>query len=393
MSANGASTCPNGQSTTMGAVKEANGTVAAKQNGSHASDLQVWKRLVPCLPPRTADCDFWWMLTGRHLAVMLEEAGAPVGEQYATPTFHYHWVVLRMGPKPRVDGVIPGRWKSLLQVDGTSMEYSWKWNSSQGRPAIRYAMEPIGEHAGTRLDPLNQLATWQALHQLSQTFPKTNLEWTNRFFSTLFEHDNTKLARKDATIAKPTTSTGIGVDFGANGMTFKTYFQGRKLNQPGFMPLEDWVAAMEPLLSEKGQRGTGGALGALMDFLNSNPHGQPLRPFSLAVDCVSPEKSRLKLYMNTPRTSFAFVRAIMTLGGRFSGDLVEKQLRDIRDLLYAVLGMPEDFPDDAEIEQAYHQKALLAETASAAPGTGPGMSRRRSSSSSTRSHTRFRLLF
>ncbi|KAI8956205.1 dimethylallyl tryptophan synthase GliD1 [Xylaria longipes] len=387
MTANDASTRPNGHSTTMGAVKESNGTVAAKQNGSHAIDLQIWKRLVQCLPPRTADCDFWWMLTGRHLAVMLEEAGASVGEQYAALTFHYHWVIPRMGPKPGVDGVIPGRWKSLLQADGTPIEYSWKWNTSRGRPAIRYAMEPIGEHAGTELDPLNQQATRQALHQLSQAFPETNLEWTNHFFSTLFDHDNTKLAQEDAAGAKLTTSTGIGVDFGANGMAFKTYFQGRKLNQPGFMPLEDWIAAMQPLLSEKGEMGTEGALGAFQDFLSSNPHGQPLRPFSLAVDCVSPEKSRLKLYMNTPRTSFASVRAVMTLGGRFSGDLVEKQLRDIRELLYAVLAVPEDFPDDAEIEQTYHRKALLAETASAAPGTGPGTSRRRSSGSSNGTKT------
>ncbi|KAI0972482.1 dimethylallyl tryptophan synthase GliD1 [Xylaria arbuscula] len=356
----------------MGAAKESDGAVAAKQNGSHATDLQTWKGLVQCLPPRTADYDFWWMLTGHHLAVMLEEAGASVEEQYTALTFHYHWVIPLMGPKPGVDGVIPGRWKSLLQADGTPIEYSWRWNTSRSRPIIRYAMEPIGEHAGTELDPLNQQATRQALYQLSQAFPETNLEWTDHFFSTLFDHDNTKLAQEDAAGAKLTTSTMIGVDFVASGMAFKTYFQGRKLNQPGFMPFEDWIVAIQPLLSEKGEMGTRGGLGALLDFLNSNLHGQPLKAFSLAVDCVSPEKSRLKLYMNTPRTSFASVRAIMTLGGRFSGDLVETQLRDVRELLYAVLGVHEDFPDDAEIEQERRSSGSSRGTKTPPPAHTPG---------------------
>ncbi|KAJ8120863.1 hypothetical protein O1611_g10255 [Lasiodiplodia mahajangana] len=221
----------NGHSTTVGAVKKSNGTVAAKvkQNDS----LQIWKTLVQCLPPRTGDCDFWWMLTGRHLAVMLEEAGASVGQQYIALTFHYNWVVPLMGPKPGVDGVIPGRWKSLIQADGTPMEYSWKWNTAQDSPTVRYAVEPIGEHAGTELDPLNQQATRKVLHQLSQAFPETNLEWTNHLYSTLFEHDNTKLVREGASGVKLSTNTGIGVDFGANGMAFKAYFHGQKLNQPG----------------------------------------------------------------------------------------------------------------------------------------------------------------
>ncbi|KAI1288843.1 hypothetical protein F5Y03DRAFT_401511 [Xylaria venustula] len=64
------------------------------------------------------------------------------------------------------------------------------------------------------------------------------------------------------------------------------------------------------------------------------------------------------------------------------GDLVEKQLCDIGELSYAVLGVSQAFPDDTDIEKTYSQKVLLAETASATPGTAPEMSRGRSSSNS-----------
>jgi hypothetical protein len=67
----------------------------------------------------------------------------------------------------------------------------------------------------------------------------------------------------------------------------------------------------------------------------------------LAVDNVLPEKSRLKLYFQTPHTSFTSVREIMTLGGRISAP--ESQLEDLRTLLLAVSGLVPDFPNEQEI--------------------------------------------
>ncbi|KAK8091581.1 hypothetical protein PG997_001942 [Apiospora hydei] len=237
-------------------------------------------------------------------------------------------------------------------------------------------MEPIGAHAGTGLDPLNQQATRELLHRLDQAIPSVNLQWSNHFFATLFDHDVAKLAAEGAAGADLSTSTGFGVDFGKDGPGIKTYFQGRKLGQTGFMPLAEWVDAIKPLLtqdmsvapgkdsSSNGGHGEG-SLGALLHFIASHPEGAPLNPFSLAVDCVQPEKSRMKLYMNTPHTSFASVRDIMTLGGRITGDVVDSQLKDLRELIRAVLGLPEDFPDDAETEQTYFKESLSAATASA----------------------------
>jgi len=45
------------------------------------------------LPSRNHDQDFWWKVTGRQLAVLLEAAGYPIERQYNTLLFHYHWAV------------------------------------------------------------------------------------------------------------------------------------------------------------------------------------------------------------------------------------------------------------------------------------------------------------
>ena len=67
----------------------------------------------------------------------------------------------------------------------------------------------------------------------------------------------------------------------------------------------------------------------------------------LAVDDKAPSKSRLKFYFQTPHTSFASVREIMTLGGLIS--IPEQQMQDLRTLISAVTGLDPSFSEDQEV--------------------------------------------
>lgn len=58
----------------------------------------------------------------------------------------------------------------------------------------------------------------------------------------------------------------------------------------------------------------------------------------------SQSQSRIKLYAQSPSTSFAAIREIMTLGGRM--DVPESRLDDLRDLIRCALELP---ADDAEM--------------------------------------------
>ncbi|KAL2834000.1 hypothetical protein BJY01DRAFT_224778 [Aspergillus pseudoustus] len=42
---------------------------------------KAWEALSPCLPSRTPDLDYWWALTGMHLAIMLEAGGYSIEKQ------------------------------------------------------------------------------------------------------------------------------------------------------------------------------------------------------------------------------------------------------------------------------------------------------------------------
>jgi hypothetical protein len=56
-------------------------------------ESKTWKALSQCLPPLNPDADYWWQLTGRHLAALLEAAEYPVDKQYDALLLHYHWTV------------------------------------------------------------------------------------------------------------------------------------------------------------------------------------------------------------------------------------------------------------------------------------------------------------
>ena len=86
---------------------------------------------------------------------------------------------------------------------------------------------------------------------------------------------------------------------------------------------------------------------ALMNFLATSPEGQLMKPNVMGMDDVEPSKSRLKMYFTSRHTSFHSVREVMTMGGL--RDVSESSLQDLRSLILTVLGLPDDYPEDAEI--------------------------------------------
>lgn len=253
--------------------------------------------------------------------------------------------VSHLGPAPRPTGE-PIKWKSQLQLDGTPMEYSWKWNTPTSAPNVRYGVEPIGSFAGTELDPLNQQAARELLYRLTHAIPSTDLCWVDHFLATLFDHNNTKYAQEAAAGAHLSTSLLLSVELLPSGPGLKTYFQPRRLGQTGLMPLAQWEDSIQQLDPDNAARK------ALHAFLSSDPEGKLLTPFCLSVDNVEPAKARLKWYFNSPHTSFASIRTIMTLGGRIISPHLDAQLADLRELINTVTGLPPDFPEDAEVPAA-----------------------------------------
>ncbi|KKK24070.1 hypothetical protein ARAM_007741, partial [Aspergillus rambellii] len=247
-----------------------------------------------------------------------------------------------LGPAPRL-GSFSGKWKSMLQLDGTPLEMSWKWNTSDGEPDVRIGLEPISPMAGTSCDPLNHSTTREILHGLVSVVPGVNLGWTHHFLATLFDHDYAKYTAEADAGAQIGTSLIFSLEFLRNSTGLKTYIQPRRLNQHGFLEVPHWEASFQDLHPDAPARA------AVHDFLATSPEGRLMNPFCLSVDNGDPANARLKWYFNNPHTSFSAIREIMTLGGRIpTDDTRAQQFNELFDLLKTLTDQPPTFPSDSE---------------------------------------------
>ncbi|EMD88355.1 hypothetical protein COCC4DRAFT_44186 [Bipolaris maydis ATCC 48331] len=320
---------------------------------------EAWKALEKCLPSRDCNSDTWWQLTGRHLAAIMDAAGYPLEKQYEALLFHYHWTVPYMGRAPGLSQhCSTSAWKSLLALDGTPIEYSWKWNTSKtgSTPNVRYVVEPIGRDAGTELDPLNQQASRELLFGLKKLLPGMDNTWACYFLASLFDHDHAVYMAEAGQKGYLGTSMQLAIEFHGKATAIKSYFFPRKYGQAGLMPLEQWRMCVDGL-KLGGEVDCGAPAAAFITpartavdrFLSTSPYGQSLTPISVAVDNIAPESSRLKWYFHTAQTSFASVRHIMTLGGVIASSEVEGLLDQLASLVKAVNGLGDDFPEDVEV--------------------------------------------
>ena len=94
----------------------------------------------------------------------------------------------------------------------------------------------------------------------------------------------------------------------------------------------------------------------LLDFLTRRSAACQVDIIGVAVDCVPPSLSRLKIYVRSSKSSFDSVCDFLSLGGNldtFPGNT----LQDFKRLWRSVLGLGDDFSTSEELPPRQHQTA------------------------------------
>lgn len=83
-------------------MSQINDITTEPPSSKNGQPTEAWGALSQYLPTRDPNSDYWWGLTGRQLATLVEAAGYPIEKQYEALLFHYHWTV-RRAPALRSD--------------------------------------------------------------------------------------------------------------------------------------------------------------------------------------------------------------------------------------------------------------------------------------------------
>ena len=307
----------------------------------------MWTGLAKWLPERSDDYNYWWLLTGRHLALMLQEAQYPIHQQYEILLFHYYIIIPKLGPRPSLTQSKP--WKSFMTDDHSPIEYSWKWGLVGERSEVRYSVELIGPSAGTKLDPLNQIATKELLLQLTSVFPGLNLKWFDHFSQTLFPRTCDTTVDENADYS---SSTFLAFEFLKKDIAVKAYFMPRNPSNFGNILSSSISEAIQMI----GQQDLDfKSFAVLQDFLKHDQDGSILRMVMLAIDLVEPAQSRIKIYLRSNTISLAHVCAVMSLGGRKS--VAAEAIEELRQLWYEIHASSTGLPPSTELPFQDHYTA------------------------------------
>lgn len=308
-----------------------NGKISAKP----ASTSSVWpvaSQWIHC----TTQSEPWWTIVGPQLASLAHHAQYGIEEQFEVLLFLHAKVIPRVGTLyQRAKPDWPSRYASLLTDDGSPFEYSWKWNSasSSNTPEVRYCIEAIGPHTGTRDDPYNYIETEKLMVDgLAHSIPELDLTWFRHFAKALkFDAPKSIPSNPEA----PPATMFVAFEHTVKAIVVKAYFipssDGDSAGPPTFGTFAD---------AARGVIANTDALDAVMSYVKDDDVGSTLMADMLAIDCVDPTKSRLKVYASVPVASFASIVSVMTLGGKITN--VDQGIQELWELLRLVLGLEKD---------------------------------------------------
>jgi DMATS type aromatic prenyltransferase len=312
-----------------------------------------WRVISSVFRHQNEDLQYWWESTALLVGEMMEKAGYDVHLQYQHLIRYHQYVLPLLGPRPKRDG--SAFWKSFMTDDFTPIETSFNFDS--GKRLVRLSIEPIGHSAGTILDPFNQAVVAKAVQNLKRFDPNADFQWFNTLVDELFVREENYFKVQEA-IPKTEARSQFFVAFDlekANAGAKAYFMPTLKAIETGTPNLQLTSKVMNRLHSSKTPLKD--AYGTIEDYILSQPVEAMPRIEIIATDCVTPTKSRVKLYIRTRYTSFSKVRDVYTLGGRLNDPTTHEGVATLKGLWYSLLSLPADYPEEDELPFTDHRTA------------------------------------
>lgn len=294
---------------------------------------------------KTSHQQLWDVELGNALASMMSMAGYADSAAAAHRDFFADHVAPSLAAFPVSHAP---RWKSFMTDDHTPAELSWAWSGPERLPVVRYSVEPIGWDAGSVLDPHNVRASAVLLGSTLPYAPSLDLLWYRHFLQCLTLQQQRKPLPPGAfdeappSTCNPPSQTFIAFDLEHNeDIVVKYYFMpALKAVSLGTGKLEITEAAIRGLKSRDGPVSASllESYHLLSEYIATFPAGT-ITVEIVAVDCVTPSRSRVKIYVRSRRTTFASVIDMLTLGHRLP-PLSETAVSSLQELWVGFFGGP-----------------------------------------------------
>ncbi|KAI9149054.1 4-O-dimethylallyl-L-tyrosine synthase [Paramyrothecium foliicola] len=290
----------------------------------------------------------WNDEVGSMLTEMLTMAGYAKHSTRLHAEFFRTAIASSLGFHPEATKA-PQTWKSFMTDDNTPVEVSWAWGNSAVLPKVRYSVEPISTWAAQGVDLINTAANARLLAESLNVSRDMDLYLHGHFQSLLTSQDWTQDNQDLCGPEVPQSQVFAAFDLMENEATVKQYYiPGRRAATEG---TSNWEVVKEsirklpapaaPLLT---------SFDCFVDFLESFPAESQPTVEILAIDCLCPTKSRLKIYVRSRETSLRSCLDMLALNGRAPKSAEEDDA--LRELWHSVFGLdPETYNENDELPE------------------------------------------
>ncbi|KAF2815492.1 aromatic prenyltransferase [Mytilinidion resinicola] len=266
-------------------------------------------------------------------------------------TFFARHIASSLGPHPGATGASDS-WESFMTDDHTPIELSWNWAPSRSGPSVRYSVDPIEISSGSILDPFNTQASIELLQKTMPYAAAFNLQWYEHFTKALTVSGK-GLRSQDVNSSKiPRSQQFLAFELLDDEIMTKVYFlpqwKAKRTRATTLEVVENAVHALgtsDPSMSA--------AMDVITDYICSFPLEERPEVEIVAIDCIDPSKSRIKIYLRSRRTTFDSVIDMMTLGGRLPA-MTGKGQASLEELWCSVLSLDNA---DMDLPETTHRTA------------------------------------
>lgn len=226
--------------------------------------------------------------------------------------------------------------------DYTPIEYSWAWGNLSGVVSrrIRFSIEAITEQSGTAIDPWNTNATFELVKRLGAFIPNVDFRW---FFQLSDQFTSSKTQEEKCSqdhsawlsSAEHRSSLFLAFELGDEMPLVKSYMLPFAAQSITGKSSRDIIIG---ILSAAECCRQWPSLPTLLRIWTAQGSSFDLDPFMIAIDCIVPSKSRMKVYARTPHTSLRDIQAIMSM---FEDETkILNGLEELSEPWHLVFGLP-----------------------------------------------------
>jgi DMATS type aromatic prenyltransferase len=247
------------------------------------------------------------------------------------------------------------QWNSFMTDDGSPIELSWCWREGENRslPAVRYSIEPVGMMAGSKRDPWNLFMSKKFLKNAKANCRTIDLKWFHQLGQILIWKGDQVTSPEGG---QQNSQLFFAFDLVGSDTILKAYFMPElKARNDRCSTFSLITKAVSSLSLDPS---TSSAFEIFFDYLHTtHQRAQDLEIEILAIDCIQPCKSRIKIYVRSQRTSFNDVVEAMTLGGRIRDQGCQEAIRSLKQLWSSVLSLDINLPPSKRLPSKDHRTA------------------------------------